>query len=163
MQFMTTLEALSYIVTILGLPIAITVFVVQQRQQRQNEENELHRTLSEEFDNFLKLTLDNSDLLLIQGSSQNRKLTAEQQERQLILFKILISLFEKAFIILYSDRMTPDTRRMWLSWEDDMRDWCESQDFRTALPKLLEGEDSQFSAHINAIAEAEVKDTQNLD
>ena len=91
------------------------------------------------------------------GSREPRKLSEEQAERQLILFKILISLFEKAYIILYSDRMTPDTRRMWLSWEDDMRDWCARQDFRTALPQLLEGEDNRFSGHIKAMADTEAK------
>ncbi len=159
MQFMSALEALSYIVTILGLPTAIIVFLIQQRQQRQNEENELHRTLSEEYDNFLKLTLENADLLLMQGVDHGRELTQEQSERQLILFKILVSLFEKAYIILYSDHMTQDTRRMWLSWEDDMRDWCASADFRAVLPKLLEGEDSRFSAHITSIAQAEAVST----
>ena len=155
MQFMTMLEALSYIVTILGFPTAIFVFLVQQRQQRQNEANELHRTLSEEYDNFLKLNLENSDLLLMQGASPRRRLTKEQLERKMIMFRILVSLFEKAYIIVHSKNMTPDTQRMWLSWEDDMHEWCAREDFRAALPTLLEGEDTYFSAHIRAIADKE--------
>ena len=138
-----------------GFPLAIGVFLYQQRQQRQNEENALHRMLSEEYDRFLTLTLDNSDLLLMRRGAAAPELDAEQMERRHILFSILISLFEKAYIIVYSERMTRDTARLWQSWEDDMREWCAREDFRSALPHLLEGEDDAFSAHIRAIAASE--------
>ncbi len=154
MSMMSLLEALSYVVTILGFPIGIYVFAVQQRRARQHEESELHRTLSEEYDRFLRLALENADLQLILGGVPQRALSVEQRERQLILFRILVSVFEKAFIILYSDRMSPDTRRMWLSWKDDMREWCGRPEFRSQLDVLLEGEDDQFSRHIRAIAAA---------
>ena len=52
---MIWLEALSYVVTILGFPIAILVFIYEHRRRLGNEESELHRHLSEEYDNFLKL------------------------------------------------------------------------------------------------------------
>ncbi len=67
------------------------------------------------------------------------------------------ALFEKAYIILYTDGMGRDATRRWLSWEDDMRDWCRRPVFCTLLPKLLEGEDDAFSAHIRRIAEAEAR------
>lgn len=152
MTWFGLLEALSYMVTILGFPLAIAVFVIEQRKQRQNEENALHRMLSEEYDGFLKLTLDHSDLLLIRRGAPQPKLTEEQLERRHILFSILISLFEKAYIIVHDEHMTRDTARMWSTWEDDMREWCERDDFREALPQLLEGEDDEFSEHIRAIA-----------
>lgn len=154
MSFFGALEALSYIVTILGLPTAIGVFVYEQGKQRQNEQHELHRMLSEEYDGFLKLSLDHADLLLIRRDAPRQDLTEEQLERRHILFSILISLFEKAYIIIYEDNMTRDTGRLWASWEDDMREWCSRDDFREALPQLLEGEDDEFSDHIRAIAAA---------
>ena len=157
MDWLQWLEASTYLVTILGLPVAIVVFFHQQRQARQNEENALHRTLSEEYDNFLKLVLDHADLQLIRAPDAKRELDDEQRERKHILFSILISLFEKAYIILYDDHMSKDTRRLWLSWEDDMRDWCRHTDFRAALPELLDGEDDAFSRHITKIAEQQVK------
>ncbi|MGI9414591.1 MAG: hypothetical protein ACR2PM_13030 [Hyphomicrobiales bacterium] len=155
MAWMELLEALSYGVTILGFPLAIGVLVHQQREQRQNEENALHRMLSEEYDVFVKLTLEHSDLLLMRRGAPQPELTPEQQERRHILFSVLTSLFEKAYIIMYSQHMTRDTTRLWLSWEDDMREWCAREDFRSALPELLEGEDDEFSEHIRAIAAEE--------
>ncbi|MDX1401644.1 MAG: hypothetical protein R3245_06970 [Kiloniellales bacterium] len=152
---MVGLEALSYVVTILGFPAAIFVFIYEQRKRAANEENELHRNLTEEYDNFLRLVLDNADLLLLRRSDPRPALTEEQSERKEILFRMLVSLFEKAFIILYSEDMGRDARRRWLSWEDDMREWCRREDFRAILPQLLEGEDDEFSAQILKIAEAE--------
>ena len=146
------LEALSYVVTILGFPAAIAVFVYEQRRSAANEESELHRNLTEEYDNFLRLVLDNADLLLLRRAGVPPALTEEQSERRDILFMMLISLFEKAFIILYSADMGREARRRWLSWEDDMREWCRREDFRGALPALLEGEDREFGDHILGIA-----------
>jgi len=155
MAAMEWLEALTYIITILGLPGAIGVFVYEQRKERQNEEYELHRTLSQEYDDFLKLVLDHADLLLLQRDRSGGELTDEQKERKHILLTMLVSLFEKAFIIVYDTNMSRDQRRRWLSWEDDMREWCRRADFRAELPRLLEGEDDEFGAYILAIAEAE--------
>jgi len=152
---MVWLEALSYIVTILGFPVAIFVFVYEHRRRLANEESELHRNLSEEYDNFLRLVLDNADLLLLKRSDPPPAFTEEQSERKDILFRMLVSLFEKAYIILYDINMKRDARRRWLSWEDDMREWCRRDDFRTALPALLEGEDDEFSRHIQEIARTE--------
>ena len=130
------------------------MFAYQQREQRQNEENALHRMLSEEYDGFLKLTLDHADLLLMRSVKRRGRTCTRRTawNGSHILFSILISLFEKAYIIVYSDRMTKDTARLWQSWEDDMRDWCARDDFRSALPHLLEGEDDAFSVHIRRIA-----------
>ena len=151
---MDWLEALSYLVTILGFPTAISVFVYEHRRRLVNEENELHRHLSEEYDNFLRLVLENSDLLLLRVSSSPSRLSQEQVERREILYRMLVSLFEKAYIILYSENMKENARRRWMSWEDDMREWCSKEEFVSLLPGLLEGEDDAFSQHILAIARA---------
>lgn len=160
MLSLTLLEELSYIVTILGFPGAIAVFIYEQRKQRQNEQDELHRMLSEEYDNFLKLVLEHADLLLLQRARPSQELTAEQKERRFILLSMLVSLFEKAFIIVYDDNMTKEQRRRWLSWEDDMREWCRRPDFRAALPELLEGEDEAFARYIRRLAAATEGGTQ---
>jgi hypothetical protein len=36
-----------------------------------------------------------------------------------------------------------------------MRHWCRREDFRTLLPRLLEGEDPDFQRHISRIADEE--------
>jgi len=148
---MIWLEALSYLVTILGFPIAIIVFIIERKSSRENEVSEMHRQLSEEYDNFLKLVLNNADLLLLRVPRTPLTLTEEQLERREIIYMMLVSLFEKAYIILYNDNMNKDAKRRWMSWEDDMREWSKRQDFVALLPKLLQGEDDAFTSHFLAL------------
>lgn len=147
------LEFLSYLVTVFGLPLAIGVFVYEQRKERRSDEEELYQQLSDEYMDFLRLALDNADLKLFRQQPSRAALTDEQQERKSILFGILISLFERAYLLVYEERMAREQRRLWQSWEDYMREWCRRQDFRDALPELLQGEDPDYSRHIMKIAD----------
>ena len=72
-----------------------------------------------------------------------------------VLFEILISLFERAYLTAYSERMTAQQRRRWHSWDDFMREWCRREDFRSALPALLHGEDEDFANYIRRISDEE--------
>jgi hypothetical protein len=148
-------EMASYVVTVVGLPFAIAVFIYEQRRERQNEEEELHQRLSDEYTNFLRLVLDNADLQLLGPGSRPAELTPEQVERRLALFGILVSIFERAYILVFEEDMDKQTRRLWQSWEDYLREWCRREDFRAALPQLLEGEDEDFRRHITRIAAEE--------
>jgi len=148
-------EALSYVVTIVGLPMAIIVFMYEQRRERQNEEEEIYQRLSDEYTEFLKLVLANPDLQLLRKNANAAPLTEEQKERKFAIFNILISLFERAYLLVYEEDMDRQSQRMWQSWEDYMREWCGRRDFREALPELLKGEDEDFCAHIQKISAAE--------
>jgi hypothetical protein len=145
-------EMLSYVVTVVGLPLAITVFIFEQRKERDNEEEEVYQLLSDNYQEFLKIALANPDLRLF-ASEETPALSAEQRERMFIIFSMLISLFERAYLLLYEDKMTEKQLRRWRSWEDYMGEWCSRNDFRSALPALLRGEDPEFAAYIQQLAE----------
>jgi hypothetical protein len=148
---LTTWELLSYIVTVFGLSYAIYLFIHEQRKERNTEEQEVYQLLSDSYTDFLKLVLDNPDLKL-RSAERTENLTAEQTERMLVLFDILISLFERAYLLAYASRMTLQQQRRWHSWEDYMREWCRREDFRDRLPGLLSGEDSAFVTYLQRIA-----------
>lgn len=155
MSLFEWMEFLSYLVTVIGLPLAIGVFVHEQRKERLNEEEEIYQRLSDDYQDFLKLALEHADLKLV--SRQPQVLNEEQAERKAILFGILIALFERAYLLVYEDDMPKQTRRLWQSWEDYLREWCARADFRAALPELLRGEDEDFCAHISRIAAEEAR------
>jgi hypothetical protein len=117
MNWLQWFEVGSYLVTIVGLPLAI----------------------------------QNSDLGLLRCDTDDAVLTDDQRERRQAMFRILIALFERAYILLYDESMSPQRRRQWATWDDYMREWCQRDDFRHALPELLEGEDAAFVAHIRRI------------
>ena len=145
-------ELLSYVVTVVGLPLAISVFIFEQHKERDNEEEEVYQLLSDNYQEFLKIALANPDLRLF-ASEETPALSAEQRERMFIIFSMLISLFERAYLLLYEDKMTEKQLRRWRSWEDYMGEWCSRNDFRSALPALLRGEDPEFASYIQQLAE----------
>jgi hypothetical protein len=145
-----TWELLSYVVTTFGLPLAIVVFLYEQKKERDSDEEEVYQLLSDNYQDFLKVALDHPDLRLF-SAEQTPDLTKEQRERKLIVFNMLISLFERAYLLLYESKMSSKQLRRWLSWEDYMREWCKREDFRASLPTLLEGEDEEFIGYVRKL------------
>jgi hypothetical protein len=146
------LEALSYLVTIIGLPLAIGVYVYDRRRDQQTDEEEIYLRLSDEYADFMRLVIENADLHLLSPTAKG-ELGEDQLERKHALFAILVSLFERAYVLVYEDKMSRQQARLWQSWEDYMIEWCQREDFRHALPPLLMGEDPGFVAMIRRIAE----------
>jgi hypothetical protein len=132
------------------LPLAILVYLYEQRKERRNEEDEVYQLLADNYQDFLKIALENPDLGLF--SPVETGLAPAQKERRLIMFSMLVSLFERAFVLLYQERMSPEEKRRWSSWEDYMVEWCRRADFRGALPSLLPGEDPGFVKYIEKLA-----------
>jgi len=147
-----TWELLSYVVTVVGLPLAIVVFLLEQRKERRNEEEAVYESISDNYQEFLRVVLEHPDLHLF-SMTRTPALTEEQQERMMVIFSMLISLFERAYMLLYDDDAPSDKQRRWHSWEDYMREWCAREDFRDALDTLLAGEDPDFCAYIRALVE----------
>jgi hypothetical protein len=147
-----TWELLSYVVTVVGLPFAILVFLWEQRRERKQEDEEIYQRLADEYTGFMKLVLNNADLRLLRREGAPGQLTPEQQERRFALFSVLVALFERAFLLVYEPKMDRQTSRLWKSWEDFMREWCRRGEFRDVLPELLRGEDPEFAGCIRRIA-----------
>ncbi len=145
-----TWELLSYVVTVIGLPLAICVFLYEQRKERENEEEEVYQLLSDNYQDFLKVALENPDLRLFASQSAHL-LTPEQEERRYIIFQMLISLFERAYLLLYEPTMEQKQARRWNSWEDYIREWCVRPDFCASLPRLLHGEDPDFVRYVERV------------
>jgi hypothetical protein len=143
-------ELLSYMVTVVGFPLAIFVFAYEQRRERENEDESVYQLLSDNYQEFLRTALQHPDLKLF-AADETAQLSDEQNERMFIIFSMLVSLFERAYLLLHDDRMSAKERRRWLSWEDYMREWCRRADFRRLLPTLLKGEDPQFVRYIEAL------------
>lgn len=147
-------ELASYVVTALGLPAAILFFAWEQRKERDNEEEEQYQRLADAYNDFLKVVLEHPDLQL----RTNEPLpdpTPDQRERMLVVFDMLISLFERSYLVAYKPEMGETERRRWNSWDDYMREWCRREDFHNALPLLLTGEDPEFVSYIRRVADEE--------
>ena len=73
----------------------------------------------------------------------------------LVIFDMLMSLFERAYLVAYKEQMSPTEQRRWNSWDDYMREWCRRDDFHNTLPTLLRGEDAAFQNYLRRVAQEE--------
>jgi hypothetical protein len=112
-----TWELLSHVVTVIGLPFAVAIFWLEQRKERQNEREEIFLKLLDEYTDLSKVLIDNADLRLMTGNSIEKMLSLEQQEKRFIIFDLLISFFERSYILLYDKNMDRHAKRMWNTWE----------------------------------------------
>lgn len=145
-------ELASYVVTVIGLPYAIIMFAIDNYKDRQLENEELYQKLAEEYAKFANLLIQNADLQLMTGHVPDSTLTPEQNERKQIIFDMLVALFERAYILVYEEKMDKQTKRLWATWEDYILFWCRRDDFKKALPGLLVGEDAGFTKYMKQTA-----------
>ncbi|MCC2678227.1 MAG: hypothetical protein K0R29_803 [Pseudobdellovibrio sp.] len=147
-------ELASYLVTVVAFPFAIVVFVWEKRREYQQEEEEIYQKLSDEYSELQQLLLQNADLFLYSKAEiDETAMTPEQIERRLIIFDLIISLFERAYILVYENDMNGQQKRLWASWHDYMKNWCRRKDFKAALPELLQGEDEDFKKYLCNLAQ----------
>jgi hypothetical protein len=145
-------EVASYVVTCIGLPGAIVMYAIENYKERKLENEELYQKLAEEYAKFANLLINNADLQLMTGNVPDSQLSPEQKERKKIIFDMLVALFERAYILVYEDKMDKQTKRLWATWEDYIKFWCRRADFCQELPELLVGEDPDFSGYIRKVA-----------
>jgi hypothetical protein len=150
MNWRDALELASFAVTVFALPFAVWVFVLEQRKERENEEEEAYQHLHDAYNRFLEVVLAHADLQL-RTASALRDPTPEQNERMLVIFDMLIALFERAYLVAYKPQMSDTEQRRWNSWDDYMREWCRRDDFFNSLPRLLSGEDPEFQGYIRRL------------
>ena len=62
-------ETASYVVTVIGLPVAIAIFIADQRKERRNEEEESWQRLSDAYNDFLQVVIDHPDLSCARGGA----------------------------------------------------------------------------------------------
>jgi hypothetical protein len=112
-------------------------------KERDSEEEEVYQLLPDNYQEFLRIALEHPDLRLF-ASEETPALSVELRERMFIIFSMLISLYERTYLLLYKDDMKEKQLRRWRSWEDYMGEWCSRADFRAALSALLSGEVPEF-------------------
>lgn len=134
------MELLSYVATVVGIPLAIATFITQERKERQSEQEEIYDKLMDHYAEIQEKLFEYPEL-----DQHNTPLTdPEAARRQRILYEMLVSLFERAFILLHGET-DPAYKRMWNSWLDYIESWSVRPNFRAVLPDMMLGEDPDFT------------------
>lgn len=139
-NFLELMELLSYIATVVGIPLAIVTFIYQEKKERQSEQEEIYDKLMDHYSEIQEKLFEHPEL----DHHDTPLSDPEAARRQGILYEMLVSLFERAFILLYGET-DPAYRRMWNSWTDYIEIWVSRPNFRAALPGMMRGEDPDFT------------------
>jgi hypothetical protein len=142
------LQIASGIVTILGLPLALYLFYNEKRKERKEREYGTYNALDDKYIHFLEMCLEKPELDVIEYSVDTQFDKNERQEQ--ILFLILISILERAFL-MYNDQSTKIKERQWLGWVEYMKDYCNKENFRKKWPELGPQFDKKFVGFMDSL------------
>jgi hypothetical protein len=143
-------ELLSYIATVAGIPLAIGLYYREKSKERREREYATYNALDEKFIDFLKLCFDNPDLQLEYPINSIERRTPEQEAKQLILFSVLVSIFERAYL-MYKDQSTNTKKKQWKGWEEYLRYYISLKDFRQRWREISETYDEDFLKYVEEL------------
>jgi hypothetical protein len=112
-----SLEILSYLVVVLGVPVAVYQHVIAKRAERLDRERTIFEAAWTSYVDFERLCLEYPDLDVFDvPDAEPVALTPLQRKQELIALSMLFSVFERAFL-LYAERPTAASGRQWREWE----------------------------------------------
>lgn len=119
------LDILVHLAQVVGIPVAIVLFFLTKRKERQDRERGTYDSLDEKYQNYLVLATRNPDLpLVVQDDIElwSETPSPAQKYRLDCCYLILTSILERAFL-LYLDAKHRSRKDEWSGWEDYMRSY----------------------------------------
>jgi hypothetical protein len=150
------LEVISKLVIILGLPLAFIQYRITKRREKRDREYGTYNALDEKYLEYQQLCLKYPylDIFDIRDDKPN-ELSNQQSKEELILFTILFSIFERAYL-LYTDQRSNIKEKQWLGWDTYIRAFCKRQNFLNAWKISGSTFDTEFESYMrNTIIEVQ--------
>lgn len=149
------LETILKITQLIGIPVAIILYVINKQKERRDKDYGTYDTLDDKYIDYLTLCLEYPDLDVADTPRANTgPLNETQQHCQLIMFSILVSIMERAYL-MYLDRSYRVREQQWAGWEAYIEQWGLRDNFRNALPALASGFDERFVGYLHSKIEFE--------
>jgi hypothetical protein len=146
-----TLDILVKIAQLIGIPVGIVVYGLNKRRERLDREYGTYNALDEKYVEYLKLCLDQHDLDVSDVPKEGMApLTPEQRHRELILFSILMSIMERAYL-MYQDKSDDVRHSQWEGWSAYITDWSRRPNFALAAPALSQQFDQRFYEYLRGV------------
>jgi hypothetical protein len=155
-NFIAYLDVIDKLVVILGLPIAFIQYFRTKRKEKRDREYGTYNALDEKYLEFQKLCLGHPYLNIFDiPDAHPNKLDEKQVKEELILFTMLFSIFERAYL-LYSDQYSDIKKKQWLGWDDYIRSFCQRDNFLRAWEISGNTFDTDFESYMEKV----IADTQ---
>lgn len=141
---LNTLDILTSLVTIIGLPLALYSFRRQKQKDKEFEEEKTFHQLDESYVSFLQLAIQHPDLDIFDPPiGKNYSPTDEQLRREHAIFGILISLFERSFL-MFKDQSEKYKDSQWSGWVEFIKSYSYRENFKSVWNKIGHQFDSEF-------------------
>jgi hypothetical protein len=146
-----TLDYLVKLAQLIGIPVGIALYGINKRKERLEREYGTYNALDEKYIDYLTLCvshpyLDVADI----PHAQPKELNPEQRHLELVMFSILISILERAYL-MYQDKSGGVRKAQWKGWDSYVRDWCRRKNFAAAVPLLKQQFDENFCLYLEEI------------
>jgi hypothetical protein len=143
-------QILYYIALSLTGPLALFGFLSAKRKEQQQREDGTYQSLDEKYLEYQKLCLQHPELDVFDYPHTNaRELTNLEKKQELIMFTILVSLFERAFI-MYRDHTESVRKKQWSGWETYIEEFGKRPNFREAWKTIGEMFDTDFQQYVQS-------------
>ena len=144
------LEVATFVITILGVPAAIFIYVKEQRLQREEREYGTFDALDNKYIEIQQLCLDYPELDIFDTPYESpQELTEPQKKQEEAILLIRISLFERAYL-MYQRAPTKAKNDQWLGWDVEIKEWLDRDNFRKVWDEHGEYYDQDFYTYLNA-------------
>ena len=143
------LEIATFIITILGLPAAIFIYLQEQKKQREEREYGTYDALDDKYIEIQQLCLDHSELDVFDSPFDSPVDLSEQQKKQEeAILLIRISIFERAFL-MYQRAPSKSKQDQWEGWAEEIKEWLERKNFKTIWDEHSSYFDKSFAEYFN--------------
>jgi len=147
-NILSYLDAISKIVIILGLPLAFIQYRVTKRKEKRDREYGTYNALDEKYLEFQNLCLQFPYLDVFDIPDKKPiDLSDEQKKEELILFTMLISIFERSYL-LYNDQRSSIKEKQWLGWDTYIKSFCKRSNFLSAWKISGQTFDKEFEQYM---------------
>jgi len=142
------LDYLNYLVIIIGVPGTIYEYIRVKKKEQLDKAYETYNALDEKYLEFLNICLEYPELDIFDIPDVNpMELNEQQKKKEIIAFTILISIFERAYLMYYN-QSSEIKKKQWSGWDNYIRASIKRENFKSALKITGEQFDSDFHKYI---------------
>lgn len=143
------LETATFIITIVGVPAAIYVYLREQRLQREEREYGTYDALDDKYIELQQLCLEYPKLDVFDTPFESSGiLTPEEKKQEEAILLIRVSIFERAYL-MYQREAAKAKKNQWEGWEIEIKEWLQRDNFRAVWELHKHYYDKTFVAHFD--------------
>lgn len=146
------LQAAAAVATFIGFPLGVYTLYAMSRREARDAQYQTYDVLDNKYCRFLELCMQNLDLGVYGAdlAFDSSRLSPEQKTRREILLLQLISILERAYLMMFREHSIP-MRSQWHGWKEYMEDYSVSPAFARDWADLGRQFELGFQAFMNQL------------